>query len=164
MKDNTVGQMQQRQANSSGLIDQLQADILQLKSQLDENNHMNRMLQEQNKELQLTVLNLKEQQEQELNTKLAEYDNKIKQQEAALASIRQARIEDAERRSKAAAQAAEAAMRKAREASASQTSSKRNDSSHISATSQKVVHSGASSKPAASTSPAAANLKFTLPR
>ncbi|MBU0961774.1 MAG: tetratricopeptide repeat protein [Proteobacteria bacterium] len=156
MKDTTVGQMQQRQASSSGLIDQLQADILQLKSQLEENSHLNRMLQEQNKELQLAVASLKEQQEQELNTRLAEHDNRIKQQEESLTAIRQARIEDAERRSKAAAQAAEAAMRKAREASAAQTASKQVDRGHISATSQKVVHSGASSaKPAVSTPQAA---------
>jgi TolA-binding protein len=140
MKDNTVGQMQQRQANSSGLIDQLQADILQLRSQFEENNHISRMLQEQNKELELAILNLKKQQELEFNTKLAEQDNRIKRQEESLVSLRQARIEDAQRRSKAAAMAAEAAMRKAKEAS-----SRQSGKSHIRATSQKKVHSRAAS-------------------
>ncbi|MBU0944458.1 MAG: tetratricopeptide repeat protein [Proteobacteria bacterium] len=147
MKDNTVGQMQQRQASSSGLMDQLQADILQLKSQLDENNHTNRMLQEQNKELELAILNLKEKQAQELSAKLAEQDDKIKRQEDSLASIRQARIDEAERRSKAAAMAAEAAMRKAKEASASQASTYQPSNSHITATSQKKVHTRAASTP-----------------
>lgn len=151
MKDNTVGQMQQRQASSSGLIDQLQADILKLRSQLDENSHMNRMLQEQNKELQLAVANLKEQQEQQLNNRLAEHAERIKRQEESLAAIRQARIEDAERRSKAAAKAAEAAMRKAREASIAQAATHQSGSSHISATSQKIVYSQTAAGPVAST-------------
>ncbi|RUM47041.1 MAG: hypothetical protein DSY80_01315, partial [Desulfocapsa sp.] len=56
MKVNTVGQMQQRQADSSGIVDQIQSDILELKGKLEENAHMNRMLQEQNKELQLAVI------------------------------------------------------------------------------------------------------------
>ncbi len=151
MKDNTVDQMQQRQASSSGLIDQLQADILQLRSQLDENSHMNRMLQEQNKELQLAVANLKEQQEQQLNNRLAEHADRIKRQEESLAAIRQARVDDAERRSKAAAKAAEAAMRKAREASIAQAAARKPGSSHISATSQKIVYSQTAASPAAST-------------
>lgn len=139
IKDNTVGQMQKRQANSSGMIDQLQTDILQLRSQLDESSHIHRMLQEQNKELQQAISNLKETQEQELNTRLAEYDNRLKRQEESLAAIRQARIDDAARRSRAAAKAAEEAMRKAREAG------QHSKSSHISATAHKIVYSPAAS-------------------
>ena len=70
-EDTTVDQMQKRQASSSGMMDQLHNDILQLRSQLEENGHMTRMLQEQNKELQQAVSNLKEQQEQQLNTRMA---------------------------------------------------------------------------------------------
>jgi TolA-binding protein len=142
--DPTVNQMQKRQANSSGLIDQLQADILQLKGQLEENGHMNRMLQEQNKELEQAVLALQTKQEKELNTKLDELNTKISMQEQSLSAIRQARIDDAQRRSKAAALAAEEAMRKANAASAAQKSVSRPASTpHIRISAKKIVHSGA---------------------
>lgn len=117
MKVNTVEQMQQRQASSSGQLDQLQSDILQLKSELEENGHMNRMLQEQNKELQLAVQSLSTEQQELLNTKLAELNAKIVTQKESLAAIQEARIRDAERRSKAAKKAAEEAMRRAKQAS-----------------------------------------------
>ncbi len=142
--DPTVNQMQKRQANSSSLIDQLQADILQLKGQLEENGHMNRMLQEKNKELEQAVLALQTKQEKELNTKLAELNSKISLQEQSLSAIRQARIDDAQRRSKAAALAAEEAMRKANAASAAQkVSSRPAATQHIRISSRKIVHSGA---------------------
>lgn len=116
MKLNTVDQLQQRQADSSGLVDQIQSDILALKSKLEENAHMNRMLQEQNKELQLAVQNLQIQQEEKMNTTIAELNAKISRQDETLTAIQQARVQDAERRSKAAAAAAAAAMRKAQAA------------------------------------------------
>ncbi len=142
--DPTVDQMQKRQASSSSQIDQLQADILRLKGQLEENAHMNRMLQEQNKELEQAVLSLQTKQEKELNTKLAELDSKIIMQEQSLSAIRQARIDDAKRRSKAAALAAEEAMRKANAANAARKSTSRPAATqHIRATGRKIVHSGA---------------------
>ncbi len=144
-EDTTVDQMQKRQASSSGMIDQLHSDILQLRSQLEENGHLTRMLQEQNKELQQAISQLKEQQEQQLNTRMAVLDNRIKLQEESLATIRQARIDDAERRSRAAARAAEDAMRKARAASVAQASVQQRGSHHISARATKVVYSQAAS-------------------
>ncbi len=147
-EDTTVDQMQKRQASSSGMIDQLHSDILQLRSQLEENGHMTRMLQEQNKELQQAVSSLKEQQEQQLNTRLAELDNRIKVQEESLAALRQARIDDAERRSRAAARAAEDAMRKARAASVAQASAQQSGSRHIRARATKIVYSQAASRSA----------------
>lgn len=116
MKLNTVDQLQQRQADSSGLVDQIQRDLLELRSKLEENAHMNRMLQEQNKELQLAVQNLQTQQEDKMNSTIAELNSKINRQNETLTAIQQARVQDAERRSKAAANAAAAAMRKAQAA------------------------------------------------
>ncbi|MEA3466801.1 MAG: tetratricopeptide repeat protein [Thermodesulfobacteriota bacterium] len=141
MKENTVGQMQQRQASSSGQLDQLQNDILQLNSTLDENQHMNRMLQEQNKELQLEVQNLSTEQEKTLNTKLAELDTKIATQKESLTAIQQARVQDAERRSKAAKKAADDAMRKAQQASLAKTTSRSSGSVHLRPTAKKVIFS-----------------------
>lgn len=139
MKINTVDQMQQRQAMSSGQLDQLQADILQLKSKLEEFSHMNRMLQEQNKELQLAVQNLSSQQEVKFNSRIAELDSKIATQKESLTAIQMARVQDAERRSKAAKKAANDAMRKARQASLAKNPTRSNGVLHLSATSKKVL-------------------------
>ncbi len=138
MKVNTVDQMQQRQAMSSGQLDQLQVDILQLKSKLEENNHKNRMLEEQNKELQLAVERLAAQLEGKLNLKLSELDSKIASQKETLTALQMARIQDAERRSRAAKLAADAAMRKAQQAALARNSGTR-PIVHIRATSKKVL-------------------------
>lgn len=162
MKVNTVDQMQQRQASSSGMLDQLQVDILQLKSKLEENAHMSRMLQEQNKEFQLALQNLQNEQKEQLNKQLAEIDTKIAIQEESLAAFQQARIEDAERRSKAAAKAAADAMRKAQQASAQQEAMKRTGTLHLSPDNKKVLLSPSSTSSSkitiqpVSTTPAAA--------
>ena len=116
MKVNTVSQMQQRQADSSGVLDQIQKDILELKGKLEENAHMNRMLQEQNKELELAVQTLTSQQNEKINKTISDLNSKIALQNESLAAIQQARVQEAERRSRAAAKAAEEAMQKAQEA------------------------------------------------
>jgi TolA-binding protein len=137
MKNNTVGQMQQRQAMSSGQLDQLQADILQLKSKLEENSHMARMLQEQNKELQLALQTLASEQEARLNLKLSELETRIATQKETLTALQMARVQDAERRSKAARRAAEEAMRKAQRVTLSNSSSRSGAVPHIRAQSRK---------------------------
>ena len=57
LKADTVDQLQKRQAAASGQVDQVELDILQLKSQLEETNHLNQRLKEQNKELEATISN-----------------------------------------------------------------------------------------------------------
>ncbi len=116
MKVNTVGKMQQRQAVSSGTLDEIQSELLQLKAKLEENSHMNRMLQEQNKELQLAVQTLTSQQDEKINKTIADLNAKIALQNESLVAIQSARVKEAERRSRAAAKAAEEAMRKAQAA------------------------------------------------
>ncbi len=158
MKVNTVDQMQQRQATSSGQLDQLQSDILQLKSKLEENAHMNRMLQEQNKELQLAVQNLSIQQDEILSAKLAELDSRISSQNESLTAMQQARVQDAERRSRAAKKAADDAMRKAQQASiakAAPSSKSRGGAIHLTPTSKKIVFA----KSASSSTPANKTIK-----
>ncbi len=142
MKVNTVDQMQQRQASSSGQLDQLQNDILVLNSTLEENQHMNRMLQEQNKELQQEVQTLSTEQQETMNTKLAELDTKIATQNDSLTAIQQARVQDAERRSTAAKKAADDAMRKAQQASLAKTTSRPSSNTvHLRPTTKKVTFS-----------------------
>ncbi len=116
MKINTVEQMQQRQAVSSGTLDQIQSELLQLKAKLEENSHMSRMLQEQNKELQLAVQTLTSQQDEKINKTVADLNAKIALQNESLIAIQSARVKEAERRSRAAAKAADEAMRKAQAA------------------------------------------------
>lgn len=116
MKVNTVDQMQQRQADSSGTVEQIQNELLELKGKLEENAHMNRMLQEQNKELQLAVQTLTSQQDEKINQTITALNSKIALQNESLMAIQQARVQEAERRSRAAAKAADDAMRKAQAA------------------------------------------------
>lgn len=139
MKVNTVDQMQQRQAMSSGQLDLLQADILQLKGKLEENAHLTRMLQEQNKELQLAMETLANKQEKRLNIKLAEFDSKIASQKESLTALQIARVKDAERRSRAAKLAAEEAMRKAQRVSRSSFQGTTAGIPHIRASSKKIL-------------------------
>ncbi len=121
MKVNTVGQMQQRQADSSGTLDQIQSELLALKGKLEENSHMNRMLQEQNKELQLAVQTLTSQQDEKINKTISDLNSKIALQNESLVAIQSARVQEAERRSRAAAKAADEAMRKAQAAKVART-------------------------------------------
>lgn len=151
MKVNTVDQMQQRQAMSSGQLDQLQKDILQLKSKLEENAHMNRMLQEQNKEFQLALQNLTQQQNKKFTVKMAEMDSRLASQNDSLTAMQRARVQDAERRSRAAKKAADIAMRKAQQAAAATATSasavKNSGLRHLSPVSRKILFSTSGTKP-----------------
>ncbi len=114
--------MQKRQAASSDQIDQLQTEIQNLKGQLEETAHMNRMLNEQNKELESSFKSysaksseereaiLKQNQEQEKlrEAKLAELSHK-------LAALQTAKLKEAERRARQASKRAEEARAKAKE-------------------------------------------------
>ena len=154
MKVNTVDQMQQRQAMSSGQLDQLQNDILQLKSKLEENAHMNRMLQEQNKEFQLALQNLTNQQDEKFTVKMAELDSRLSTQKDSLTAMQRARVEDAERRSRAAKRAADDAMRKAQKAAAATaaavsvptTTARNSGTLHFRPTSKKILFSTSPAK------------------
>ena len=140
LKSTTVGQLQKRQAASSGQVDQLGTEVLELKSLLEETNHLNRRLKEQNKELGQSITaiarteaekreELRQHFEQGQMTKeeeLKELDEKLRIQNENLKAIQDARIKDAELRARAAAQAAEEANAKAaRAASGASMSSSR---------------------------------------
>jgi tol-pal system protein YbgF len=131
MKANTVGQLQKRQAVASGQVDQVEQDILQLKNQLEETNHLNQRLKEQNKELEATITNVVqteaakreealknfEEAQREKEARLAdELNEKLRLQDESLKAIQQARIKDAERRAKETALAAELAKSRSRSA------------------------------------------------
>jgi tol-pal system protein YbgF len=138
MKANTVDQLQKRQAAASGQVDQVEQDILSLKSQLEETYHLNQRLKEQNKELEATIASVVEteaskreealkkfeasQREKELRL-TQELNEKLRLQQESVNAIQQARIKDAERRAKEAALAAELAKTRSNSANAGLQSS-----------------------------------------
>ena len=151
MKSTTVGQLQQRQAAASGQVDQLEQDIMQLKSQLEETYHLNEKLKVQNQELVTTISNVAEteavkreealkqfevaQQEKEL--KLTEALNeKLRVQQESVKAIQEARLKEAERRAKEASIAAQLAKSRAKSATADMQSS--GSTSHIRSAQKKV--------------------------
>lgn len=142
MRINTVDQMQQRQAMSFGQLDQLQDDILRLKGKLEENAHMNRRLQEQNKELQLALQNIGIQQEQKIDRKLSLLNSKLARQKKSLTAIQRGRILDAERRSQAAKRAAKEAMHRAQLASLAKRKSLKVTPLRLQAQSRKILFTG----------------------
>jgi len=133
MKTTTVGQLQKRQAAAYGQMDQLEKDILELRSQLEESYHLNQRLREQNKELENSinavaveeaskreeVLKQIEQSQQEKEERLAALNEKLRLQEENLKAIQDARLKEAERKAKEAALAAELAKQRTSLAAAS---------------------------------------------
>ncbi len=137
MRSTTVGQLQKRQAVASGQVDQVEQDILQLKNQLEETNHLNQQLKEQNKELEATITNVVqteaskreealkqfEEAQREKELKLTEALNeKLRLQEESVKAIQEARIKEAERRAKEASIAAELAKTRSKSATSAANS------------------------------------------
>ncbi len=155
MKVDTVGKMQKRQAASSSQMDQLQKEILVLKSQLDETGHLNRTLREQNKELESSInlyveksaLEKKEvfkkfnDKERLKDEQIAALSSQLQKQQASVKALQTARVKDAERKAREAARAAEAANKKVQQASRANSSTQRNSVPLITATQKKVFPS-----------------------
>ncbi len=127
MKADTIGQMQKRQALAYSQIDQLEKDIMQLRSQLEESYSLNQRLREQNKELQQNMTTIASQEasqreealrrlEEQQKEKAKELERllnvRLQEQEANVKAIQQARIKEAERRAQEAALDAELAQQK----------------------------------------------------
>jgi len=153
MKMDTVGQMQQRQAASSSQIDELRREILVLKGQIDELSHFNRLLKEQNKELDVSMAQYsaslsealeKERQtflekERENQAQINQLQEKISMQQQSLKSIQDSRIKEAELKAKAAAQAAEQARQRANASKNTIQSSSSSGIINIAADKKKII-------------------------
>lgn len=149
VKSNTVGEMQKRQAVALNQMDQLEQQMLELRSQLDESYQLNQRLREQNKELQLSINSVAEnearqreqalqqilQQNQEKEQIISQLNQKLLQQQQVLDNIKQARLAEAKRKAEKAARDAEAARRKAL---AVRTTAVGSSLRHIRAAKQKV--------------------------
>jgi len=150
MKANTFSDIQKRQATSSSQLDRIQDDILQVKGRIEELSHQNRIIQEQQKEHNVTLQSL---------------TRKYQQKEEEAKAIKMARIREAEKKAKEAKLAAERAkaMRIKAEKSVSR---KRNSSGGVeiirSRGKNKVIKYAAKSS-SSSPTPQSTPLKKTAP-
>lgn len=112
MQANTVGEMRKKQASSSGQLNEMQQELLALKSELEATAVTNRQLQEQNQELGNSLQEIVSKQSSETDTKITQLNEQLKQQQDNVANLQTARVQEAERKARAAAEAAEAARLK----------------------------------------------------
>lgn len=150
MKATTVDQLQKRQALASGQVEQLEQDIMKLRGQLEETYYLNQRLREQNKELEISITNVAQQEEvkreetlrklenlqQEKEAQLNELNNKLALQQESVKAIQEARIKDAERKAREATIAAQLAKNRTRAASLT-----KGQTQHIVATKKKIKRS-----------------------
>ncbi|MDD3815737.1 MAG: tol-pal system protein YbgF [Desulfocapsaceae bacterium] len=120
MQANTVDKMQKKQASSAGQLTEMQQELLALKSELEATAMTNRQLQEQNKELETSLQELVSKQSSETDIKITQLNEQLKQQQDSVATLQAARALEAERKARAAAEAAEAARLKVKMASSNQ--------------------------------------------
>lgn len=118
MQANTVGEMQKKQASSSGQLNEMQQEILVLKSELEATAVTNRQLQEKNKGLESSLHDIVNKQSSETDIKITQLNEQLKQQQDSVATLQSARAQEAERKASAAAEAAEAARLKVKTAGA----------------------------------------------
>jgi len=130
LRNQTVKQVQTRQAVVDSRLDVLEADILQIKSTLEENGHYNRLLREENKEVESRLVARIEALDEALDKKLAtrmetvnqmdgrlvETNNQISQAGASIEKINKERAEEAAERARKAAEEARKAAEAARAA------------------------------------------------
>lgn len=136
MKSTTVGDLQKRQAASASQMDQLEQEIIMLRSELEETSFQNNRLKKQNDSLEKNISEIAreeaqrreealrkiEQEQLQKEARIAELNDKLRIQEENLQAIQDARVREAERRAKEAKMKAEAARAKALAASTSGSS------------------------------------------
>ncbi len=120
MQAKTVTEMRQKQASSSGQLNEMQQELLALRSELEATAVSNRQLQEQNKELGNSLQEVVSKQSSETDIKITQLNEQLKQQQDNVATLQAARVQEAERKARVAAEAAEAARLKVKMAGSSQ--------------------------------------------
>ena len=169
LRNETVKQVQTSQAIVDSRIDSLEADMLRLHGQLEENAHHNRLLREENKELESSLNTRIEIQQEALGKKLAQLqetlsqineritktDTQLNQAVAGIDKINQERAAEAAARARKAAETARKAAQAAKAAKAKAAIVRTDGSVNISAEKTKKVIKGASGQ-ATKTAPTAA--------
>jgi len=155
LRNQTVKQVQTRQAVVDNRLDVLEAEILQIKSALEENGHYNRLLREENKEVESSLvariealdvalnealdkkLAMQAESINQMEGRLVATNNQISQAEADIEKINKERAEEAAERARKAAEEARKAAEAAR--AARSTIVQTNGSVQIAAEKQKKV-------------------------
>ena len=112
VRNSTVDQMQKRQASSVSRIDEVQNDILQLQTTMEENTQQESRYREQTKESIAGMQQVIENMRAENEGRLKVLEDKISQLERNLDTMSQARIREAEERAREAARRAEEARKR----------------------------------------------------
>ena len=121
LQANTVSDIQKKQASSSGQLSELQQEILALKSELEATAAVNRQFQQQNKALESSLQEIVSKQSSETDIKISQLNEQLKQQQDHVTTLQAARLQEAERKARAAAEAAEAARLKVKTAGSNQS-------------------------------------------
>ena len=121
LQANTVGDIQKKQASSTGQLNELQQEILALKSELEATATVNRQFQQQNKVLESSLQEIVSKQSSETDIKISQLNEQLKQQQEHVTTLQAARLQEAERKARAAAEAAEAARLKVKTAGSNQS-------------------------------------------
>ncbi len=119
VKSSTVNQLRKRQASSVSRLDEVSEEVLQLKSQLEENAHLATRFREQTKEdiasIQGMIGQLRTENSDraaQLEARLDQIEARVNQLAASLEQMRKARIKAAEERAREAARRAEEARKR----------------------------------------------------
>ncbi|WP_457574995.1 tetratricopeptide repeat protein [Desulfolithobacter sp.] len=119
VKSSTVNQLRKRQASSVSRLDEVSEEVLQLKSQLEENAHLATRFREQTKENIASIQGMIRQLQTENNNRAAQLEARLDQIEARVSQLaanleqmRKARIRAAEERAREAARRAEEARKR----------------------------------------------------
>ena len=145
MKNETVDDMQRRQAASSDQIDQLQNEIMTLRGQLEETAHLNKDLSEQNKQLETSFKSFSSKSEDERQAILKRNQEQEKIKEAKLAelsdklsALQTYKVKEADRKAQEASRHAEEAKAKANEANKNVSKTESTPTTHIAADKKKT--------------------------
>lgn len=123
LKSTTIP-LQKKQAAAFGQMDQFEKEIGELKGQLDETQHLNEKLKEQNKGLEASISNVAQTEaakreeairrfEEAQRDKEAKIAEKMNQQQESVKAIQEARLKEAERKAKETALMADLAKKRA---------------------------------------------------
>ena len=160
LRNQTVKEVQTRQAIVDSRIDSLEAELLRLNGQLEESAHHNRLLREENKEIESSFIArieaLGEEQEKKLaqleetisqvNDHLAKTDAQLSQAEAGIEKINRERADEAAARARKAAEEARKAAQAAKAAKSKAASVSSAGSVNISPEKKKKSVKGTTSK------------------
>lgn len=112
VRGTAVDQMQKRQASSVSRIDEVQNEVIQLRSAIDERAHQENLFREQSKESTAGLQSMIEGMRTENDNRLKLLEDRVSQLERNLDQMSEARIKEAEVRAREAARRAEEARQR----------------------------------------------------